>query len=55
MISQGCREQKQFLDTKLSFNIKGTAGEGWRSVGLTVKNEEVLQRIKEEKNFLHTI
>jgi hypothetical protein len=32
------------------------AGKGWRrSVGPIVKNEEVLQRVKEERNILHTL
>jgi hypothetical protein len=30
MVSQGCREQKRFLDNKLSFNIKGISEVGWR-------------------------
>jgi hypothetical protein len=38
------------LENKLGFNIKGISEEGWRTLCA-----EVLQRIEEERNFLHTI
>jgi hypothetical protein len=35
--------------------VKCSVGEGWRSVGAIVSNEDVLRRDKGERNIVHTI
>jgi hypothetical protein len=44
------------VDQKHLEILKCGAGEGWkRSVGLIVRNEDVLLRVKEQRNILHEI